>query len=573
MEQRRTDTLDPVEIEAGLVVDAAWSIISATPVVARHLGRVLEQMPDIGLEAVARRTRDGKEILARIDALDTSVLPTDVVATLAAARTLASGWAREEEWYWLAFDPLGEGFFSMFAPSAYSGAFVLNIVHEALAAVELTDETDAAAHLAVIDDYARLVRQLGDRTRGQAERGIFMPARQLEGAVPLVTGLRQVGLDALHDVASRAADTVPTEALRRIDARITAEVEPAYDALLELLDSADYIANAPDAVGLGTYPGGAEIYERLVALHTTLDLTPQEVHDRGHARMARIEGEMRALLVDAGFEGTPAEYLASLADDPAWRASTDDEIAAHFRRYIDRFAPVAASSFGVLPRAPYDVAPLPAEISGAMTFGYYSPPQPDRDLGLYFFNGVNLSQTALPMIAALNYHELVPGHHLHLSLQHETEHAHPLRQFAAATAYTEGWAEYAARFAGEVGMYREPQERFGRLVMEAFLTSRLVVDTGMNAFGWTLERARDYMRDHAFMGPTEIDTETLRYSCDIPGQALAYKLGDDFLHELREGLRADIGERFDVADFHDAVLRAAGLPLPVVADLVRRELA
>ncbi|WP_432838178.1 DUF885 domain-containing protein [Dactylosporangium sp. CA-092794] len=554
------------------ILDATWGVASRSPMTARHLSHALE-IPDVSFEAVSRRAHAGQDILARLDALDVAGLSSDLLLTLSAARRLAEGWSHEEDWYWLTFDPLGEGYFAMFAPSAYSGGFLLSIIHEALAQVSLAGAAAIDRHVDTIGGYARLIRQFTERTAGQSERGIHMPALQLSNAVALVTGLKAAGLETLHAVAERSAGRLPASDRERIRNRITGDVEPAFDELLALLTNPDYAAAAPDSVGLASYPGGAEIYDELVKIHTTLDLTAQEVHDRGHARMARIEDEMRELMAGQGFAGTPAEYLASLAEDPAWRAATDEDIAAHFQRYIDRFAPETAAYFGRLPRAPYGVEPLPAAVSGSMTFGYYSAPQPDRDRGIYLFNGANLSQTALPMIAALNYHELVPGHHLHLALQHEAADAHPLRRHAVATAFTEGWAEYAGRLAGEIGMYRAPEERFGRLMMEAFLTSRLVVDTGMNALGWSLERAREYMREHSFMGPTEVDSETLRYSCDLPGQALAYKLGDDFFYDLREELRAVHGDNFRIADFHDAVLRAAGLPLPMVADYVRTELA
>ena len=563
------DRAGETESAARELLEATWRIVSETPLVARELGRTLDHLPDIGLNAISGRSREGRDIVARIDRLDTSRLAPDVTLDLSVAHRLASVWMRAEDWYWLVFDPLGDGFFSMFAPSAYSGAFVLNIVHEALENATIENPADAERHLELIGDYAGLVRQLTERTEGQAERGIHIPAAQLDRAVSLVDGLKGVALENLRAVSARAAGILSPEALSRADRRITSEVEPAFDDLLRLLGSADYASRSPDSVGLGSYPGGAEIYEELVALHTTQSLSAAEVHERGLARMKRIDGEMRALVASVGFEGSPQAYREALAEDPRWRARTDDDIAALFQRYIDRLAAGLDEHFGRIPDAAYGVAPLPAAVSGSMTFGYYSPPQPDRDAGLYYFNGANLSKTSLPMVAALNYHELVPGHHLHLALQQERTDLHPLRQHTAATAFTEGWAEYAARFAGEIGMYREPEELFGRLVMEAFLTSRLVVDTGLNAFGWSLERGRDYMREHSFMDETEIQSETLRYSCDIPAQALAYKLGDDFLHRLREDVRAEVGDDFRVADFHDAVLHSAGLPLPLVEQQVR----
>ncbi len=196
-----------------------------------------------------------------------------------------------------------------------------------------------------------------------------------------------------------------------------------------------------------------------------------------------------------------------------------------------------------------------------MTFGYYDPPGPGRNQGVFYFNSGNLTQQALFNVGALTYHELVPGHHLHLCTQLDNSTLHPFRTHSNVNAYNEGWAEYAATFAGEIGMYEEPEERYGRLVMDAFLTCRLVVDTGMNALGWSLERAREYMREHSGMAETEVLSETLRYSCDIPGQSLAYKLGDTQILGMRERMRDGLGSSFDLKTFHAAILGPGALPI------------
>src|SRR5262249_18502431 len=159
--------------------------------------------------------------------------------------------------------------------------------------------------------------------------------------------------------------------------------------------------------------------------------------------------------------------------------------------------PRFAEFFQVAPQADYGVTPLPEALQGSMTFGYYDAPRPDRNRGLYLFNSRNLTKQALFNVGALIYHELVPGHHLHLATQRENLLLHPLRAHSFVNAYNEGWAEYAGTFAGEIGMYEAPEERYGRLVMDAFLTCRLVVDTGMNVLGWSLERARGYMHAHS----------------------------------------------------------------------------
>jgi uncharacterized protein (DUF885 family) len=223
-------------------------------------------------------------------------------------------------------------------------------------------------------------------------------------------------------------------------------------------------------------------------------------------------------------------------------------------RFDDYFAAGAKASHGV--------EPLPTALEASMTFGYYDGPRPDRPRGLYLYNAANMTRRPLIDVAALCFHELVPGHHLHFASQQENAGLHPLRTHSFVNAFNEGWAEYSGALAGEMGMYREPEERYGRLTVDAFLTSRLVVDTGMNVMGWSLEQAREYLRAKTATSEPEIRSETIRYSCDIPGQSLAYKMGDTKMLELRQRMRTALGPRFDLKAFHAAVLAPGALPLP-----------
>ena len=226
--------------------------------------------------------------------------------------------------------------------------------------------------------------------------------------------------------------------------------------------------------------------------------------------MAKIQSSMAEIRREVGFDGDAKGFLARLNRDGRWRAETVEGVQAVFQRYIDRIAPRFDEFFRQRPKSSHTVAPLPEALQLSMTFGYYDAPRPDRPQGVYLFNSANLTKQALFNVGPLTYHELVPGHHLHLASQQENEGLHPFRAHSFVNAYNEGWAEYAATFAGEIGMYEQPEERYGRLVMDAFLTSRLVVDTGMNVLGWSLERARDYMREHSGMAESEILTETVR---------------------------------------------------------------
>ncbi|MGH6613364.1 DUF885 domain-containing protein [Sphingomonas sp.] len=552
-------------MKAIVQIEQVWREVRHGLFLRRDLGEPITDLPDIGEEAAMARGARARGILNDIDAIDATLLPGEIATTLAVARVVATRLAREGEWYWLVFDPLGVGFFAMFAPTAYCAGFLLNSIHAILAAHPFARVGDLDRYLALVEDYARLIDQIRERTEGQAARGIRMPVVQLDQSIELVARLSASAPAALAPSPDRLGAVGTEEGRRRIDQRISDRVVTAFANLAAFLADPAYRAAAPEGVGIAQYPGGAEVYSALIEQHTTLALTSAEIHAEGIRRIAAIRAEMGRLSEQAGLDGTPEAYAAAIDADPAWRAVDVDGVEAVFRRYIDRIAPHIDTQFNFKPRARHDVAALPAELSASMTFGYYEPPTADRPIGRYLFNAENLARNAMHNVAALNFHELVPGHHFHFASQRENDMLHPLRKNAFFNAFNEGWAEYAGKLAGEMGMYAAPEERFGRLVMDAFLTCRLVVDTGMNALGWSLEQARDYMRANAFMPETEIASESVRYSCDIPAQSLAYKLGEHFLVDLREAMRSALDDRFDIRDFHDAVLKPGALPLPMVA--------
>jgi uncharacterized protein (DUF885 family) len=292
-------------------------------------------------------------------------------------------------------------------------------------------------------------------------------------------------------------------------------------------------------------------------------MTIEAVHQTGHDRMARLEGEMAQIRGSLGYPGR-AEFHRYLMSDPAWVAQSETAVHARFEAAIRRIEPQIDNLFHFKPTARYRIARLDPGLEGGMAFGFYQEPTVGHPDGVYYFNGSNLSERTLATAASLIYHELIPGHHFHIASQKENGLLHPLRQNLLFNAFNEGWAEYTATLAGEIGMYVDPREQYGRLLFDAFLTCRLVVDTGMNALGWSLEQARQYMRAHTIMSEAEISAETVRYSTDIPAQSLAYKIGEIKMLELRMRARATLGDRFDIRDFHDAVLGSGGMPLEVL---------
>ena len=557
---------EPTALELALAaIEDAWSEVRDGVFVAVSLGQPVARLPQLNESAAIASASRAQAVLERIRQISTDALPADVANTLALARATMHRRAHSGRWWWVVFDPMEIGFWALYAPTAYGGGFLLNQVNRLMASAPLAQPGDIDRYLGLIEDYARVVRQLDERTRGQAERGIHLPRVQLEQAVRLVQGL----WDGAAAVLVRGDDKVVRE---RIRARVTAVVDPAFDAMHAWLADPQRLKDAGNAVGMSELPDGREVYAELVAQHLTCDVAAEEVHDLGHKRLMRIRADMQAIADELG-EPDARAVLSRMASDPGWRADSPEGVAAHFERYIARMAVRVDDVFHFQPQAGYGVAPLPESLSAGMTFGFYDKPGGEQPQGRYLFHAENLQRQHLANVAALTFHELVPGHHTHFATQLENACLHPLRKNALLNAFNEGWAEYAATLAGELGLYREPEERFGHLLMDAFLTTRLVVDTGMNAMGWSLGQARDFMRAHAFISEAEILTESVRYSCDIPGQALAYKFGESFLLRQRELMRDALADRFDIRDFHDVVLRPGGLPLTEVSANVSRAIA
>ncbi|MFB6611798.1 DUF885 family protein [Agromyces sp. NPDC056379] len=523
-----------------------------------------QRMPDLSLAGVEARSARASELLERLDRVDLDSVPHEIGLTLRLIRYYLDRVSGDAGRYWLAVDGLGIGYYGMFAWTAYNCGFLTNLIASHAQGFNFEKASDADRYLGFISDIAVLIEQLDTRTRGQADRGIVMPRAQLEKAFPLLEGLRTMLGERLRVVPDRLAGIDAPGFPEELGRRIEILTGPVFAHAIETLETTSQ-GKAPEAVGLDQYPGGREVYDDLVRFHTTLDLSPEQIHDLGVDLMKRMRAEMAEIRAEAGFAGDDQAYLKSLREDPLWRAETAEGVSEFFQRYIDRMKPVYDEYFDFECPVPYGVRALPDSLESGMTFGFYDMPRPDKLRGDYLFNAANLTQTQLSNVAALTYHELVPGHHLHISTQQQIENVHPLHNDAFFNAFNEGWGEYAATLAGEAGMYREPAERFGLLVMRAFLNCRLVVDTGMNALGWTLEDARTYLRENSFLSEVEIESETIRYSCDIPGQSLAYKLGDAEILRLREETRARLGDAFDIRAFHRAVLQHGGMPLPLLA--------
>ena len=391
-----------------------------------------------------------------------------------------------------------------------------------------------------------------------AERTI----RQLEGT--LGTPLEQ----AVVPAASRVADEADRQRVREV---VRDVVYPADRRYLDVLRD-EYLPVTREQPGLLWAPDGEALYRYAIRHWTTLDMDPADVHRVGLEELDAIDAERRVLARDAGFGDDVAAYRRSLADDPANRATTAEELVTRATEDIARAAAVAPSVFGRLPRAGCEVRAVEAFKEQDMPPAYYYPGSIDGSRpGTYYVNTHDLPSRTISRLAVMTYHEAVPGHHFQISLEMEHPELNSFRRLgsrATGAAYVEGWGLYAERLADELGLYRNQAERFGMLDGQAWRASRLVVDSGMHGLGWSRQQSIDWLLDTG-LSPTDAAIETDRY-ISWPGQALTYMTGMREIRRLRRELEARDGAAFDLRRFHDEVLGHGTLTLTTLADELLR---
>lgn len=486
------------------------------------------------------------------------------------------------------------------ARSALDHVLLRRVVSEAIAQVEfdfdrIPFQNDEGFH--TLGDYLGRTTMVASRDDADAwiARLEALPDFHARNLANLRRGLETkytqpaIVVDRVLDVARRQADTRPensplllpfarmpagippavqAEYRSRALALVRERILPAQRAFAAFL-AREYAPAARASIGWRTTPNGEASYRFLVRRETTTGMTPDEIHQLGQAEVHRIRALMESTIEDAGFTGGFAAFLQMLRTDRRFYPNSPEQLLEKASEIAKRADDRLPALFGTLPRLPYGVRPVPADLADGYTTGRYWPGSlVAGQAGGYMVNTSALDQRPLYELPALTLHEAVPGHHLQISLAQELDDMPYFRRHAQTMAFVEGWGLYAEYLGEEMGIYRDPYERFGRYSYEMWRACRLVADTGIHWLGWDIERARQCFAENSALSPHNIQTELERY-ISWPGQALAYKIGELRFRGLRKEAEETLGARFDVRKFHDVLLLGGALPLDVLETRVR----
>ena len=355
-------------------------------------------------------------------------------------------------------------------------------------------------------------------------------------------------------------------------AMINQQLVPAFRGLRTYLAD-EYIPVARETHGLGALPNGAEWYAHLAKSTTTTSLTPAEIHQIGLDEVARLRTELEQLKAEVGFEGDLKAFFKYMSTDPKFTFKSEDAILKDYRDLEAKVNQKVPELFSLMPKAAFEIRPVEAFRAASEAAGSYMSPSEDGTRpGIFYLNTYDLPARKSWARDSLYLHEAIPGHHFQLALQQELEGVPAFRRFGGQTAYIEGWGLYAESLGKELGVYADPYQRFGQLSAEIWRAIRLVVDTGLHSKGWTREQVLEYMHDNSGLSETDAIAEAERYMA-IPGQALVYKIGQLKITELRNKAQQELGDKFDIREFHAQVLGDGSLPLAVLETKIDRWIA
>jgi uncharacterized protein (DUF885 family) len=535
-----------------------WEVrLKEDPLTATSVGRHEYDalLPSAAPEDVVRQTAEWKAFRAELAAIDRAKLSADDAVNYDIFdRQLEDRVASAE---------LGEEQMPFNADSGFHADF--SRLPEVVPLATVKDYENYTSRLRA---WPRLMEQEIGQIRLGLKRGFTVPRAVLTGYESTITA--HVVDDPAKSVFWKPFDRFPAsvpegdrERLRREGREAVTQTVGAYRAFLDFYRK-EYLPHTRTTLAAQDLPNGRVFYARQIKRYTTLDLSPEEIHQIGLAEVDRISREMNEVMAKTGFKGDFPAFLQFLRTDPRFYAKTPQallERAAWIAKTIDGKLP---SLFKTLPRLPYTVQPVPESIAPKYTSGrYVEPPQGSTQPGIYWVNIYKVETRPLYNLEALTLHEAVPGHHLQIAISRELTGLPEFRRYSYISAFGEGWGLYSEWLGKEAGVYTDPYSDFGRLTYEMWRACRLVVDTGVHAKGWTRQQALDYLASHTALPLHEVETEVDRY-ISWPGQALAYKLGEMKIKELRRRAEQALGPRFDLREFHDVVLGSGSVPLNVL---------
>jgi uncharacterized protein (DUF885 family) len=539
----------------------AWSL-AEDPIQAGHEGdrAAMSRLPDNTPAGDARRKAALEVFRTRL-----AQIPAAGLSDPARLNHDFLAWTLERALRSLAFD---EARFSFNSDSDFEQdlGYVADTTH-------LDSTADAEAWVARLRAVPAYDLAAIDNARRGVRTGWTQPRSTTETVLTRARGMVASPVEAdplLHPFANASA-SIPPDRLAALKAEATGivrdRIRPVEQQFVDFLQT-EYLPKARPSLAIRSLPGGEAYYRWLVADHTTTSLTPDEIHALGLSEVARLRAAMQATMAQTGFHGDLHAFVAQLRADPRFYATSRQDLLEKASEIAKRVDDQMPRYFATLPRLTFGVRPVPAEIEETYTTGRYYEGSPKLGVaGGYMVNTSHLDQRPLYELPALTLHESAPGHHIQIALGQELQRVPAFRRNADVTAFTEGWGLYAETLGGEMGIYRDPYERFGKLSYEMWRACRLVADTGIHWLGWDLAQAKACFTENTALSPLNIDVEVARY-ISWPGQALAYKIGELRILALRQKARDALGPRFDIRRFHDAVLLAGPLPLDLLAERI-----
>jgi len=541
---------------AQLVSDYETYSLSQEPITAGREGdrAALSRMPDPSIGADTLRRSAFEEFRQRLNGVDPAGLSPE-----ARINRQFLAWTLDRQLKGLAFDDARMPFTS-------DSGFDLTAGYIA-SSTRLDTVADAEAYIGRLKALPRYYERNLDNIRRGVKSGFTQPRVTSESiaARAKAAAARPAEDDPLLRpfAASRLPADKAAEFRVQAVAVIRDQIRPTQAAYATFMEK-EYVPASRKGLGARTLPGGEAYYAWLAADHTTTTMTPDQIHELGLSEVKRIRAQMEVVKAEAAFAGDLAAFIKMLRTDPRFYAKTREELLEKTALADKRMEDELARWFRTLPRLPFGVRPVPLEIEEGYTSARYFEGSPKQGVaGGHMVNTSHLDQRPLYEIPTLSAHEAVPGHHLQIALGQEAEGVPAFRRNAGVTAFTEGWGLYAEWLAGEMGLVKTPYEKFGALSMEMWRACRLVADTGIHWKGWSVAQAKTCFTDNTALAELNINVELARY-VSWPGQALAYKIGQLKILEVREKAKAVLGDKFDIRDFHDAVLLAGPLPLDMM---------